>query len=127
MPGQEIVINHEGASNHAHEDVYVAIRDAFDALDRRLEDTVRRRDHRAKVHEVPPHGRVVRIFQYEGYGFVETSDGVEVYFHKNSVVDGGFGNLELGDEVRVELSPEQSEKGPQASTIRPVGKHHLVG
>jgi ribosomal subunit interface protein len=45
-PGKEIVINREGSRDHAHEDVYVAIRDAFDAAERRIEDFARRRDHR---------------------------------------------------------------------------------
>jgi ribosomal subunit interface protein len=49
VPGAEIVINHEGSQEHAHEDVYVAVRDAFDAAERKLEDHVRRHDHRKKV------------------------------------------------------------------------------
>ena len=31
MPGKDVHVNQEGPKNHAHEDVYVAIRDAFDA------------------------------------------------------------------------------------------------
>ena len=37
VPGQELIVNREGSQNHAHEDVYVAIRDAFNALTRQLE------------------------------------------------------------------------------------------
>jgi ribosomal subunit interface protein len=47
-PGQEIVVNREGSRDHAHEDVYVAIRDAFDTAERQLEDFARRRDHRGR-------------------------------------------------------------------------------
>ena len=49
VPGAELVVNH-GAEDHAHEDVYVAIRDAFDAAARRLEDNARRQrsDFKAK-------------------------------------------------------------------------------
>lgn len=50
VPRREIVINREPAARHAHEDIYVAIRDAFDALDRRLEDTARRRRGDVKAH-----------------------------------------------------------------------------
>jgi len=35
------VIGREPTQHHAHEDVYVAIRDAFDAAKRQLEDYVR--------------------------------------------------------------------------------------
>jgi ribosomal subunit interface protein len=127
-PGhQEIVINREGPLDHAHEDAYVAIRDAFDALERQLEDAARKRDHRAKRHEVPPHGKVVRLFPEDGYGFLETSDGLDVYFHEHSVVDAKFRDLVIGEEVRVELAPEPGKNGPHASSVRPIGKHHLTG
>lgn len=42
VPGQEIAIGNSGPHDHAHEDVFVAVRDAFDALTRRIEDTARR-------------------------------------------------------------------------------------
>ena len=42
VPGGEIAVNRSAAENHAHEDVYVAIRDAFDAVERQLADFQRR-------------------------------------------------------------------------------------
>ena len=36
LPGEEIVSNRHSDKHHAHEDVYVAIRDAFDATKRQL-------------------------------------------------------------------------------------------
>lgn len=50
VPRREIVVNREPDANHSHEDIYVAIRDAFDALDRRLEDATRRRRGDVKTH-----------------------------------------------------------------------------
>jgi ribosomal subunit interface protein len=41
VPRQEIAITRGRDGDHAHEDPYVAVRDAFDALRRRLEDHVR--------------------------------------------------------------------------------------
>jgi hypothetical protein len=41
VPGREIVVGREPA-NHAHDDMNVAIRDAFDAARRQLEDVARR-------------------------------------------------------------------------------------
>lgn len=43
VPGDEIVVTRERPNDHAHEDVYVAVRDAFAAMERQLEDFVRRR------------------------------------------------------------------------------------
>jgi ribosomal subunit interface protein len=42
IPNGDIVVNRDPSEHHAHEDVYVAIRDAFDAARRQLEDHVRR-------------------------------------------------------------------------------------
>jgi cold shock CspA family protein len=42
-------------------------------------------------------------------------------------VDGRFSDLNVGDEVRIEVVDNESDKGPQASTVRPIGKHHIVG
>lgn len=126
MPGEEIPITRNGPKDHSHEDIYVAIRDAFDTLGRVLEDRARRMRGEVKTHETPLHGTVVRLFPYEGYGFVETSDRREIYFHKNSVVGRGFEKLEVGADVSLVLAENESEHGPQASTVTPLGKHHIV-
>ena len=126
VPGQELVVSRHPSQNHAHEDVYVAVRDAFDAARRQLEDYARKLEGKVKVHEVPLHGKVARLFPYEGYGFIETSDGREIYFHKNSVLRQRFDHLEVGHEVRVVTAEGESAEGPQASTVDPLGKHHLV-
>jgi cold shock CspA family protein len=50
-------------------------------------------------------------------------DGREIYFHRNSVLDGGFARLAAG--ARVTFAEEAGEKGPQASTVKLLGKHGL--
>jgi ribosomal subunit interface protein len=123
--GGEIVVNREAPENHAHEDVYVAVRDAFNAAARQLEDSTRKRRGDVKAHETPLHGKVTRMFP--DYGFIASSDGRDVYFHRNAVIEGSFDELEEGAEVRLVIAETEGEKGPQASTVRPVGKHHVVG
>ena len=54
VPGREITIKRGSGVNHAHEDPYVAVRDAFDALRRRLEDHVREGRGQVKAHAAPP-------------------------------------------------------------------------
>ena len=51
VPGKEIVAGREHRQNHAHEDVYVAVRDAFDAAVRQLEDYARLRRGDVKRHD----------------------------------------------------------------------------
>ena len=120
VPGRELVVSREPGKDHAHEDVYVAIRDAFDAMRRQLEDYARKRRGEVKHHEAPPHGRIAQLFP--DHGFIETPDGREIYFHRNSVLNGGFDHLQVGTEVA--FTEEEGIKGPQASTVRPLGKHH---
>jgi ribosomal subunit interface protein len=127
VPGGEIVVDREKRKSHAHEDIFVALRDAFNAAGRQLEDNARRMRQDVKTHETPLHGKVLRLLPYEGYGFIAMSDGREVYFHRNSVVEGSFDDLEEGSEVRVVVAEKEGEQGPQASTVKPVGKHHVVG
>ena len=53
IPHHEIVVNHDQHDKHSHEDIYVAIRDAFDAVERQLKAvrTKQRRFARKKESE----------------------------------------------------------------------------
>ena len=119
VPGRQLVVSREPAAHHAYEDVYVAIRDAFDGARRQLEDYAREMRGTVKMHVPSAHGRVARRDAKAGYGFIQTPDGREVYFHRNSVVDGDFDRLVIGDEVR--FSETAGDQGPQASTVHVVG------
>ncbi len=110
VPGRELVVN-----RIENEDIYVAIRDAFDAAKRKLEEHVRKQRGDVKAHEEIPRGRVSRLFPDDGYGFIETSDGREIYFHKNSVIEPTFDRLEEG--AAVDFIEEQGKKGPQAVRV----------
>ncbi|MEO6666469.1 MAG: HPF/RaiA family ribosome-associated protein [Nitrospiria bacterium] len=117
IPGAELIVKRE-----AHEDVYVAIRDAFDAAKRQVQESRRRRRGEVKAHEESPLARVSKLFSIEGYGFLETPDGREVYFHSHSVLNGGFDRLAPGTEVR--FVEEEGDQGPQASTVVPMKRQH---
>jgi len=116
IPGHEIAASRTPAAESDHTDLHAAIRDAFDAARRQIEDHVRRRRGAVKHHEEALRGIVSRLFPEEDYGFLTTRDGREIYFHRNSVLDGGFARLQPGCEVR--FVEEQGEQGPQASTVR---------
>lgn len=38
IPNHDIVVNHEQHDKHSHEDIYVAIRDTFDAVERQIKE-----------------------------------------------------------------------------------------
>jgi ribosomal subunit interface protein len=115
--GGELVVN-----RIQNEDIYVAIRDAFNAVARQLEDHVRRQRGDVKTHDVPHVGRVHQLFPAQGYGFIETPDRREIYFHRNSVAQPGYDRLEIGTEV--EFVEEVGNEGPQARMVS-LGKHHV--
>jgi ribosomal subunit interface protein len=125
VPGREIVVGRDPEAHHAHEDLYVAIRDSFDAARRLLEDHVREGRGEVKMHTVPDHGRIARLLPERNCGFILSADGNEIYFHRNSVTNGAFEKLTVGDEVRFVAQHSESAEGPQASTVVPRGKHHL--
>lgn len=53
VPGREISVRSERAEHAAHEDVYVALRDAFDSTKRRLQDYAREERGDVKRHSTP--------------------------------------------------------------------------
>lgn len=114
-PGKEIVVNHDH-----DEDIYVAIRDAFDSARRRLEDYARVQRGDSKTHEPEHLGRIKRTFPEKGYGFIEALDGREYYFSRDNLVDGDLGDLEPGTQVR--FLEQAGGEGLQARRVS-IGKH----
>lgn len=111
--GNEIVVT-EKSTPGEREPLHVLVNRAFEAAERRLKSLKQRQRYEVKSHEEPS-GLVIRLFPEEGYGFLRSRDGRELYFHRNSVLADGFGRLEIGTEVR--FDEEEGDEGPQASTV----------
>jgi cold shock CspA family protein len=120
--GEEIVINREPSGHIAYRDLETAIGDAFDMAVRRVQDYVRRQRRSIKAHAPAPHARIANLFPQAGYGFLRTPDDRDIYFHQHSVVGAEFEKLSVGTEVT--FDEELGDKGPQATTVRVVGRHH---
>ncbi|MDI6854356.1 MAG: HPF/RaiA family ribosome-associated protein [Deltaproteobacteria bacterium] len=111
VPDRTITVTRQG------EFVLPMIVDAFKALDRQLKEYSAVRQQKVKVHEEASQvGAVTKVFPEEDYGFIETPDGLEVYFHANAVQEGNFEKLAPG--TRVEFAQEMGLKGPQATWVR---------
>lgn len=119
VPGKEMAVTRK-----CDEDVYVALRDAFNAIQRRLEEHSRKRHGRVKSHNDVLHGYVVRIIQDEGYGFIEGVDGNEYYFSVTNVSYPTFSKLSIGDAVEYIAAP--SSDGQQAHHIIKERHHHVT-
>jgi len=110
LPGKEISSSH----GHDREDVYVAVRDAFDAVKRQVEEHVRKERGQTKLHEPVVQGQVLRLFE-EGYGFIGDADGNEYYFDRANLVHPSFEKLEVG--ATVEFLAEVAAQGRQAKRV----------
>ena len=120
VPQGQLAVTRDPGDVHAHEDVYVAIRDAFAAAERQLNAQKQKLRGDVKAHTAPLQGRVGRMFSNEDHGFVVTNDGREIYFHRHAVVEGSFDDLEEGQTVELVLFSGDSAKGPHASTVKPI-------
>jgi cold shock CspA family protein len=115
-----IVVTREPHDSDMHDDLRTIVLGAFRAARRQLQsETERFRGERKTPHE--PRALVARVVPADnGYGFLRTLDGREIYFHRNSVRHRDFDRLTVGTEVRFE--EEDGDNGPQASTVQIVGK-----
>jgi cold shock CspA family protein len=139
--GEPIIVSHEpslhgplkdvAAAEHqkdsetdsVHQYARVAVHEAFDVARRRLQDFARRQRGTVKTHDIPAHGVVSGIWPDENYGYIQ-ADEHQVYFNRASVLDDAFEELVTGTPVV--FVEEKGEMGPQASTVRVLGKHHYV-
>lgn len=111
IPGHVLTLTRQGGLVHP------LIIEAFDVLDRRLQETSDTRQQKIKNHqETSVNGKILRLFTSEDFGFIETGDGTEVYFHAHAVKKGKFDNLQIGQKVK--LAWEEGLKGPQATWVR---------
>jgi cold shock CspA family protein len=119
--GREVNVGRTPSQDERYADLTFAIDDGFNRARRQLQDQARVMRGDVKEHEAQPIGTVVRFDKDGGFGFLAAADGHEVYFHRNSVL----GTAEVSVGTRVTYVEEQGQKGPQASSVRLLGKHAL--
>lgn len=110
VPKKELAVTRK-----ENQDVYVAIRDAFAAIERQLEEHSRKRHGKIKTHDEVMHGHIARLITGEGYGFIEGTDGNEYYFSTSNVNHDDFNKLVIGDAV--EFIAVQENDGWQAHRV----------
>lgn len=116
VPGKVIAVGRDPAEHENSEDAWAAVNEAFTTLRRQLREYVRVKRGRTKHHEVQTTGVVTQLFGDRECGFLQGADGYDVYFHKNSVLGGGWGRIKVGSKVA--YAEERGVEGPQASTVR---------
>lgn len=121
--GREVNIGRVRQNDERLADLNFALNDAFKRARRQLQDKVRDLQGKVKQHSGPPVGTVCELDPLGEFGFIKTGDDREIYFHRNSVLNDGFSQLSVG--ARVTFAEEVGDKGPQASTVKPMTKHSM--
>jgi cold shock CspA family protein/ribosome-associated translation inhibitor RaiA len=123
-PGHELVAESNPPDVNQYPPLEAVIRDAFQAATRQLRDLAeqQRESDKAKTNDSAEQttALVIKLFPEQGYGFIKTLEGEEVYFHRNSVLHDDFDRLGIGTGVHCVV--ELGEEGPQASTVKIVDK-----
>lgn len=118
VPRGELVVSkkpHRAKERFANPDIRTSLRDAFDAAERQLKDYKAQLRGEVKPHETPFNGEVSEIDPAGEFGFILTKEGAQLYFHRNSLLDGEFAKLRRGTPVRyVEAT---GDTGPTANKV----------
>ncbi len=120
VPGRDLAVSrepHHLRERHARSDVRAAVRDAFRAAESRL------RSYKGRLGEdvSGPTGsalaaRVTQRPDGADHGYLQTPAGTELYFHRDSVTNGRFEDLQVGAEVH--YVEEEGDAGPVATKVR---------
>jgi cold shock CspA family protein/ribosome-associated translation inhibitor RaiA len=114
-PNHDLAAKKQKVVREMHTQLPALINQAFGAIETQLKKTAQLRRAEMKTHDSEPRGLVASLSP-EGFGFIRSFDNQELYFHRNSVLHGDFDRLAVGTEVR--FSPEEGEKGLQASSVQ---------
>ena len=117
VPGKTIIVSRErrASDGSASPDARTSVRNAFDAATLKLQDYKRRQSREVKPHPSPLKAHVSSLFAARDYGFITTSQGKELYFHRNSVMDAKLEDLHRGDVVH--YVEADGDTGPTAAKV----------
>ncbi|HEV2233205.1 MAG TPA: cold shock domain-containing protein [Terriglobia bacterium] len=62
-------------------------------------------------------GTIKRVIRDRGFGFIKSTEGQEVFFHRSGLQAINFDALKEGENVEFEV--EKGEKGDRAINVRP--------
>ena len=126
VPGGELSVNRSPGDDEAHFDVLVAVRDAFDAMERKLGRWKDQHTGRPEEQAGPLQGRIAEIDHGRDFGQIAAADGRLVYFHRNAVVAGDFDAMRQGDTVELVVDRGEDAQGAHASTVRAISPGAFV-
>lgn len=122
VEGKEIIVSKESGTQSAGRDIHTALKHAFEVIPKKLKkmeiiDGSAHPAHRKKreYYTVIEHGQIASVFAEDGFGFLQTPQGSEVYFNKDALVGATFEQLLPGTDVAFAI--EAGTEGPVVSWV----------
>jgi cold shock CspA family protein/ribosome-associated translation inhibitor RaiA len=128
VPGGQLVVSrapHKPKERYASPDVYVSVRDAFEAAERQLIDYKQqlRGDVKTSAEQNLFQGQVAEIDPAGEFGFILSKEGNQLYFHRHALLDGEWEKLARG--VVVHYVEKDGDTGPTAAKVW-IGPEHTL-
>lgn len=123
VPGRDLAVSrepHHAKDRYARPDTRSILRDAFEAAERQLESykDIRRVDASGPSGSALT-GQITQMLPGEDHGFILNNLGTQLYFHRDSVTNGSFEDLTVGQPVH--YVEEEGGAGPVATKVRVAG------
>ena len=120
VPGRDLAVSrapHHARDKYAHPDLQASFREAFRAAEKQLESyKTRAREDTTGPSGSSLAGQVAQLLPDADHGFILTNLGTQLYFHRDSLTNGDFAHLKVGD--RVHYVEEDGDAGPVAAKVR---------
>jgi CspA family cold shock protein len=62
-------------------------------------------------------GTIVRLVKDRGFGFVNTQDGKEIFFHHSTLPHGVFDSLREGQQLTFDIENDARGRGERAVNV----------
>ncbi|MEK0082033.1 HPF/RaiA family ribosome-associated protein [Benzoatithermus flavus] len=126
VPGAQLVVSKQPQKvkeRYANPDIYVSIKEAFDAAERQLKRFKRQLREDVQPQSTMFQGQVAEMHPEQDYGYLLTKEGALLYFNRNAVMDGTFDQLAMGDVVH--YVEAMGDTGPTAVKVWRGPEHDL--
>jgi cold shock CspA family protein/ribosome-associated translation inhibitor RaiA len=116
VPGEDIAVSDSLGQSEATQDLNLLLHSVFEVADRKLREQARMMGGReVKHHAEILHGKIDRIFEGEGYGFIKSDDGNDVYFEEDNLTNSSWEKLRV--DMKVRFREGDGDKGPYAMNV----------
>ncbi|MGD8842481.1 MAG: HPF/RaiA family ribosome-associated protein [Gammaproteobacteria bacterium] len=104
LPGKALWVDRELAQGETPVNIVPELHSAFASMEQQLREYLSQ--NRPGPQDLPSFGTVTELAAGLHYGIITASDGTEVYFHGDSVLDNAFGRVHPGSKVAFDAEPD---------------------